>query len=286
MNYSPKPFTAYSFFYSASLAYYNVVLYLYSIAIQIASLAGHTKARLRHNGQRDWQRQLREFTDSFDAPMPPFIWVHCASVGEFEQGRPVIEALRHHYPYCRIVLTFYSPSGYELRKNYALADYIAYLPLDTAANARFFIENVQPQMVFFIKYEYWYHYLSELHKRQIPTYLVSAIFRPEQVFFKPWGILFKPLLSVFRQIFVQDERSKQLLQSLDVHRVSVTGDTRFDRVSKNAQHKQNLPVAEHFSANKTVIVAGSTWPPDEKCLMELLPLISGKTWAWSLCRTR
>jgi len=193
------------------------------------------------------------------------VWVHCASLGEFEQGRPILEALRRQYPGIKILLTFFSPSGYEVRKNYEGADYVCYLPMDSKANARKFIDIVQPDLVIWVKYEYWYHFLTTLKKRKVPTLLVSGIFRKDQPFFKWYGLLHQYILESFTHLFVQTEASKDLLSPIGFSaNVTVNGDTRFDRVADIVDHFRPLPVIDAFCGNHTTIVAGSTWPEDEE----------------------
>ncbi|WP_254244222.1 3-deoxy-D-manno-octulosonic acid transferase [Hymenobacter sp. BRD128] len=202
----------------------------------------------------------------------PRLWVHCASLGEFEQGRPLIEGLRRQYPGHKIVLTFFSPSGYEVRKSWPGADYVFYLPLDTAENARAFVAAVQPRLAVFVKYEFWYYFLRELQQQYIPAVAVAAIFRPSQVFFKPWGGFFREILSQLSYIFTQNEASAKLLRGLGLARVSVAGDTRFDTVAATAlAPARPLPLAEAFVADGApVLVAGSTWPEDLPALAPLL----------------
>ena len=195
----------------------------------------------------------------------PLIWMHCASLGEFEQGRPVIEALKEKHPTCRILLTFFSPSGYEIRKDYSGADYVFYLPMDSKKNAKKFIDIVQPDLVIWVKYEYWYHYLTTLKKRNIPTLLVSGIFRPDQPFFKWYGRLHQYMLECFSHLFVQTPGSKELLEGIGFKsKVTVNGDTRFDRVADIVHKFTPIPVVEAWVGNHTTIVAGSTWPEDEE----------------------
>lgn len=244
------------------------------------ALLGHSKAKLWCEGRHNWQQQLLDFANSeTSSKNNPRIWIHCASVGEFEQGRPIIEHFRRQSPKCCIILTFYSPSGYLLRKNYAYADLVTYLPLDTAHNAAFFIKTLRPTLAIFVKYEYWYYFLTTLHNQNIPTYLISAIFRPQQIFFKVWGGFFRNLLHKFTKIFVQDSPSEILLQSIGIKHVLVAGDTRFDRVYENAQQKHDLPIIAQFCADKKVIIAGSTWPPDEALLADFLSRTTDNTWA-------
>ncbi|WP_207424672.1 3-deoxy-D-manno-octulosonic acid transferase [Desertivirga brevis] len=198
------------------------------------------------------------------------IWFHFASLGEFEQGRPVLEEMRKIYPDKKILITFFSPSGYELRKNYAGADYIFYLPMDTASNARRFLKLVNPEIVIFTKYEFWYHYFRQLHQSNVPLYLISGIFRPNQPFFKWYGSFNRKILSFVSHFFVQDEGSKELLKAIGITNVTVSGDTRFDRVAENAAAPKRFELVERFCYNSKVFVGGSTWPPDEKLLAELV----------------
>lgn len=199
------------------------------------------------------------------------VWIHASSVGEFEQARPIIERIRGGSPNKKILLTFFSPSGYELRKNYQLVDWVFYLPFDFPKNSRRFIEIVNPSMAIFIKYDFWYYYLTALKRKNIPTYIVSAIFRKGQIFFKRCGAAsYRELLECFTTIFVQNEESKDLLSTIGINRVEVVGDTRFDRVYKVAQEAKDVPLVEEFLNGKRSIVAGSTWREDELKLKSLL----------------
>lgn len=199
------------------------------------------------------------------------IWVHCASLGEFEQGRPILEKLKQTYPDYPIVLTFFSPSGYEIRKNYTGADYIFYLPIDTQKNAAKFIQEVNPALVVWVKYEYWFHYLNELKKQSIPVLLVSAIFRQSQPFFKSNNKFWKSILSCFAQIFVQDEASEKLLSGIGIiQNLTISGDTRFDRVLEIASKKSAIQEIENFIEKQQVLIAGSTWLQDEKLLAKYM----------------
>ena len=202
----------------------------------------------------------------------PRVWFHCASLGEFEQGRPLLEAYRRAHPGTKLVLTFFSPSGYEIRKDWPGADYVFYLPLDTRANARAFLDAVQPRLAVFVKYEFWYHFLNEAHRRRIPAVVVSAIFRPDQVFFKPWGGFFRRILTRFAHIFTQNEASAALLRTAGLTRVSVAGDTRFDTVvATAAAAARSLPLVDAFVADGApVLVVGSSWPEDLPILRPLL----------------
>jgi 3-deoxy-D-manno-octulosonic-acid transferase len=237
-------------------------VHLYFLFIRIAALFGHKKARALVRGQKSaFSSQLSDFCQC--------IWIHAASVGEFEQARPLIERLRLEQPKKKIVVTFFSPSGYEARKNYEQADSVLYLPFATRRNARKFIEALQPSMAVFVKYEFWPAYIRELKKRNIPTYSISAIFRPEQIFFRFWGKRHLRVLKSFTKIFVQDEASRQLLEKHGVSHVSVTGDTRFDRVSEVQRDDvtKDLRSFMRFTEGcERVIVAGSTWPEDEVLL--------------------
>ncbi|MDB5029547.1 glycosyltransferase N-terminal domain-containing protein [Mucilaginibacter sp.] len=198
------------------------------------------------------------------------IWFHFASLGEFEQGRPVLEKFRSLYPQSKIVITFFSPSGYEIRKSTPLADAVYYLPLDTAQNAQDFIKAINPKLAIFTKYEYWYHYFNELNTRGVPLYIISGIFRPNQVFFKWYGGLHRKILGFVRYFFVQDEQSIQLLASINITNATVSGDTRFDRVWANAQEAKQLPVISEFKNNQKLFIAGSTWPADEQLVATLV----------------
>ena len=194
------------------------------------------------------------------------IWMHCASLGEFEQGRPLLEKLKNIYTDYSLVLTFFSPSGYEVKKNCREADYIFYLPMDSKKNAANFLNTVQPALIIFIKYDYWYYYLKEAHTRKIPLLLASGIFLPNFSFFKWYGKMRREMLTFFTHLFVQTESSKQLLQSINITNVSVSGDTRFDRVLQVASEEKDFPEIIHFINNKKTIVAGSTWLDDDEAL--------------------
>lgn len=242
---------------------YNLGIRIYQILVAVVSLF-NKKAKLFRDGRKGWEKRLRESIKENDR----VVWFHCASLGEFEQGRPVIEAFRVKYPDIKILLTFFSPSGYEIRKNYQGADYIFYLPLDTYWNSKKFIDIVNPVATIFVKYEFWYFYLNGLKKRGVPTYVISAIFRPEQAFFKWYGGWYRKFLANFKHLFVQNESSKELLASIGVTNVTVAGDTRFDRVIANAQAAKVVPLIEQFVGDSKVMVAGSTWPKDEEIIVE------------------
>jgi len=241
------------------LLLYNIGIRLYFFAIWLASFF-NKKAKLWINGRKNYG-----FIRNIDS-----IWFHFASLGEFEQGRPVLEELRSLYPDNKIIITFFSPSGYEVRKNTPLADAVYYLPLDTATNARKFIDAIQPKLAVFTKYEYWYHFFDEMHSRNIPLYIISGIFRPDQVFFKWYGSLHRKMLGFVKYFFVQNERSKQLLNGIGVNNVAISGDTRFDRVWQNAQHPNLLPLIAEFKNGHKLFIAGSTWPHDEKLVAALV----------------
>lgn len=205
---------------------------------------------------------------------PQIIWMHCASLGEFEQGRPVLEQLRTAYPRHKILLTFFSPSGYEIRKDYKGADLVCYLPPDGARNAKRFMQLVKPALVIFVKYEFWYYYLKQVKQDGVPLLLIAALFRENSAFFRWYGTLQRKMLSFFDHIFVQDVRSRDLLATIKIQNVSVSGDTRFDRVTQIAENSGPIPLIESFTHAHPVIVAGSTWPPDEVMLARVLKLIN------------
>lgn len=238
---------------------------LYKAAVSLAArVGGNRKAGL-------WLEGRKNIWPGLTAAMEgdhPVVWIHAASLGEFEQGRPVLEAIRAQYPGYRILLTFFSPSGYEVRKDYPGADYVCYLPLDTPQNARRFLDIVQPQLAIFIKYEFWYHFLTTLKARDIPVLLISGIFRQDQVFFKSYGRLFRGLLEGMDHLFVQDESSLSLLRGIGIRQASIAGDTRFDRVWALRANPVRYPNVRRFLHTDNVLVAGSTWEDDEKLLAE------------------
>ena len=250
---------------------YNLIIYIYQLGVIIASLFNE-KVRKMWRGEREAIRILKEKVD----PNAQYVWFHAASLGEFEQGRPLMEQLRQDHPEYKILLTFFSPSGYEVRKNYAGADIICYLPLDTITNARRFLRTIRPVMAFFIKYEFWYNYLHILKHRGVPVYSVSSIFRPGQIFFRWYGRQYSHVLKCFTHFFVQNEISKELLGTIGITNVSIVGDTRFDRVLQIKAAAKQLPIVEAFLSQPKsgaaesgsaeapkVFVAGSSWPPDE-----------------------
>lgn len=238
---------------------YNLIIYLYLLGVAVYSRFNE-KVRKMWRGEREAFKILREKVD----PNAKYVWFHAASLGEFEQGRPLMEQLRQDHPEYKILLTFFSPSGYEVRKNYEGADIITYLPLDTITNARRFLRTVRPVMAFFIKYEFWYNYLHILKHRNIPVYSVSSIFRPDQVFFKWYGRQYGRVLNCFTHFFVQNTISKELLAKIGITNVTIVGDTRFDRVLQIKEAARQLPVVETFKQDYKVFVAGSSWPPDEE----------------------
>lgn len=242
---------------------YLLGIRIFQLLVNVASLF-NPKAKSWLKGRKNIFSQLSKSIHIEDK----IVWFHCASLGEFEQGRPVIESFKERYPGYKILLTFYSPSGYEIRKYYEHADFVYYLPLDTPGNAKRFLNIVNPKYVFFIKYEFWYFFLREIERRKIPLFLVSGIFRKNQRFFKPNGIKSRKMLRWFTHFFVQNEESKQLLHSIKIHNVLVTGDTRFDRVYAITQQSKALPLIEMFAENNFVLVAGSTWKPDEEMLIQ------------------
>lgn len=247
---------------------YNIGIYLYQLAIFVASFF-NAKAKKLRVGQAEAFAVLKQKIE----PNTRYVWFHAASLGEFEQGRPVIEQLKKQQPDTKIILTFFSPSGFEIRKNYALADIVSYLPLDTASSAKRFVEMLNPSKAIFIKYEFWPNYLQALKAAGIPVYSISAIFRPGQIFFRWYGQWYKTLLQGIDHIFVQDKASLDLLKTNGIENVTVAGDTRFDRVADLAAQAKNIPLVEAFvkDADK-VIVAGSSWPKDEELLVRYLQL--------------
>ena len=248
------------------------MLFLYNLVVILASqllkLVAHfsPKMKLFVDGRKSVFQTLSDKIQSSDKT----IWFHAASLGEYEQGLPVIEAIKKQFPNHKIVVTFFSPSGYEVRKNNTVADVTVYLPLDTISNAKQFISLVHPEMAFFIKYEYWPNYLNELKKQQIKTYLISGILRENQAFFKWYGGFYRNALKTFDYFFVQNESSKTLLQSIGFNNVKVSGDTRFDRVVSILERDNSLDFIEQFKNNKTTIVIGSSWPKDEALLVNYI----------------
>ncbi len=244
---------------------YNIAIFLYGWIIRLAALKNR-KAQYWVRGRKGLFDQLQQ-TIRHDAPI---VWIHAASLGEFEQGRPIIEAIRKNHPSYQILLTFFSPSGYEIRKNYEGADYIYYLPLDTPQNARRFLDIVQPEIAIFVKYEFWLNLLASLRRRKIRTYVVSAIFRRNSIFFRFYGGMWRKALETFEVMFVQNNESKQLLGALGFDNVLIAGDTRFDRVAAIAAQAKRIPLIERFKENHPLFIAGSTWGPDEELIIRLM----------------
>lgn len=242
---------------------YTLGIRIIYILIAIASIF-NSKARFWIKGRKNLFKRLKAEINNNEK----LAWFHCASLGEFEQGRPVIEKFKSRFPHYKILLTFYSPSGYEIRKNYEKADYIYYLPIDTPGNAKQFLEITNPNIVFFIKYEFWYHFLKEINQRDIKLYLVSGIFRPEQRFFKKHARKYREMLHFFTHLFVQNQESKELLNSINFNNVTIAGDTRFDRVYEITQNAKKLNLLEKFKQDKLTLIAGSTWKPDEEIIVE------------------
>lgn len=265
---------------------YNILMHLYELAVFIYSFFSG-KVRKMWKGERRAVRELREKVD----PDAEYIWFHAASLGEFEQGRPLIEQIKHDYPQYKILLTFFSPSGYEVRKNYEGADIITYLPIDTVINARRFLRSIRPVMAFFIKYEFWYNYLHILRHRNVPVYSVSSIFRSSQIFFQWYGREYTHVLRCFTRFYVQNDESRRLLNKIGIDDVEVVGDTRFDRVMQIKDASRQLPIVDAFVGignqesvgagrgernevagdgrkKPNVFVAGSSWPPDEEIFID------------------
>ena len=251
---------------------YSLGIYLYALLVRLVATLGHRKARAMVRGQHDTWRILREKID----PTARYVWFHAASLGEFEQGLPLIERLRREQPSRKILLTFFSPSGYEVRKDYKGADVVCYLPFDSPTAARRFIKWARPEMAFFIKYEFWRNYIDILSKKSIPVYSVSSIFRPGQIFFRWYGRKYARCLRRITHFFVQNERSVELLRTIGVQdNVTIVGDTRFDRVIDIRNNARPLPLVEQFTRAKEdsntapfVLVAGSSWQPDEDILLD------------------
>ena len=248
------------------------MFFIYSILVGLAELILHVvakfspKMRLFVDGRKDVEAILAQKISANDKT----IWFHAASLGEYEQGLPVMLKMKENYPTHKIVLSFFSPSGYEVRKNNAVADVTVYLPLDTKSNANRFLDLVHPEIIFFIKYEFWPNYLNSIHQRKIPTYLISGIFREDQPFFKWYGGFYRKALFAFTHFFVQNDKSKTLLASLGFSNVTVSGDTRFDRVVQILDQDNTLKFIEEFKDDKMTIVVGSSWPADEKLLVNYI----------------
>lgn len=246
------------------ILFYQISIFFYFLAIKIAALF-NPKAKLWLDGRKNIFEKLKEIN-----PNENIYWFHCASLGELEQAKPVIELLKEKDSTIKILITIFSPSGYGFAKKYEKADYVFYLPLDTPSNATNFIKIVKPKKVFFVKYEFWYNYLFQLKNSDIPTYLISGVFRTNQLFFKWYGGTHKKMLSFFTYFFVQNENSKTLLNNLGYKNVSITGDTRLDRVYENSLNPEKPTLIKKFTANKKVIILGSSWANEEKILSEFI----------------
>lgn len=246
---------------------YNILIHLTSFGLSVVALF-NKKMQLFVHGRKDVFETLQQKISLTDET----IWFHCASLGEFEQGVPIMEALRRLKPNHKIVISFFSPSGYEIKKNTPLADVVVYLPLDTPLNAKKFIASINPTIAFFVKYEFWPNYLFELQHKSIPTFLVSGVFRANQIFFKNYGSFMRKALTAFDHFFVQDQNSEILLKKIGFSNITVSGDTRFDRVSHQIEMNNTLKFAKDFKQNSICIVCGSTWPEDEAVLLDYINL--------------
>lgn len=246
---------------------YDAGICLYTLLIAIVSLK-NKKAQFWIQGRKGLFEHIEKSLDR----NKKYVWFHFASLGEFEQGRPVVEKLKSDHPSSPIVITFFSPSGYEIRKNYPLADHVFYLPIDTRRNAKKLIQLLNPKIAVFTKYEYWYHYFEALHENKTPLFIISGIFRKEQAFFKWYGVLHRKMLGWVSHLFVQNEESKLLLNKIGVKNVIISGDTRFDRVDFNAKNPVKIDKIEEFCTNKDVFIAGSSWQEDEKLVVALINL--------------
>jgi 3-deoxy-D-manno-octulosonic-acid transferase len=250
---------------------YNTGIFIFSFLAYLLSPFS-SKASLWVKGRKNWAGKISEKIKPGDRT----VWMHCASLGEFEQGRTVIEAIVNERPELKIVLTFFSPSGYEIRKNYAHADCISYLPADSPGNASEFIRLINPEFVIFVKYEFWNNYISTLCRNNIPIYLISAIFRPDQHFFKWYGSFFRSMLEKFERIFVQDQRSLDLLSGIGMKNISLAGDTRFDRVVQIAGTARDIRQLEQFRGDEKLFLAGSSWKPDEEIIAQYINKFPGR----------
>lgn len=244
---------------------YNIGIYTLYLLTLIASHF-NPKAKLWLKGRKGQLKKMKAIFSGFDQ----VVWVHCASLGEFEQGRPLIEEIKSRFPHKKILLTFYSPSGYEVQKNYSKADFVSYLPLDTRFNIKKLIKYAKPEMVFFIKYEYWYNVLSVLNKKGIPVYFVSTIFREDQLFFKWYGKWYREMLKKANHFFLQNESSAKLLDTINISDYSINGDTRFDRVANILKNVKPLKIVEEFINSTPVIIAGSTWKSEEALVRQFV----------------
>ena len=242
---------------------YNIVIKAYFLLVLLFSIFNQ-KAKFWISGRKKWQEKYKV------KPTTSKVWFHFASLGEFEQGKPLLQYFKNNYPAKEIIITFYSPSGYEVRKNTNLADYILYLPLDTPKNAKEFLDIFKPEIAFFNKYEYWYHFFKETRNQQIPLYITSAIFREKQIFFKFYGGFFREILSCVTHFYLQDQNSAQLLKSIGFNNYTITGDTRFDSVSQIAKNKKDFPEILKFKQENNLFIGGSTWPEDEELIAKFI----------------
>lgn len=250
---------------------YNFGIFLYSLVVRLVA-PFNPKAKLFVRGRQQTFSELQQQIDS----SKKHVWFHFASLGEFEQGRPVLEKIKHIHPEKQIIVTFFSPSGYEIRKNYQLAAGVFYLPLDTRKNAERFIDAINPELAIFTKYEFWHHYFQTLKNRQIPLFLISGIFRPDQIFFKIYGGFYRNILKNVTQFFVQNQESVKLLHSIGITQARIAGDTRFDRVFQSAEHPFTIQEVADFCTGHQVFLGGSTWPPDE----QLIAVLAGENPDW------
>lgn len=248
------------------ILFYNLGLFVFSVILKVASVF-HPKARAFVTGRKNVFNELDQFSKMAQTPV---VWIHCASLGEFEQGRPVIEAIKQEFPEHRIVLSFFSPSGFEVRKGYRLVDLVCYLPLDTASNAKRFITLLHPVLAIFVKYEFWYHYTHELKRKHVPLISVSSIFRSDQMFFSGLGGFSRKILTSFTRFFVQNQESVKLLQSIGIDQAVVTGDTRFDRVNQIVHQGKEVGIAKRFKDGERVMIVGSAWPEDMEVLIPFI----------------
>lgn len=248
---------------------YTFVIVVYGWAIRVAALF-NPKARQWAEGRKDWKAHLQRALKMNVHTGAPAIWMHVSSLGEFEQGRPVIEAIRNQFPEKKIMLTFFSPSGYAIRKNYDQVHHVCYLPDDTPENARVFLDIVQPELVLFVKYDFWFNYLIEIQKRKIPLVYFSVIFRIDHYFFKSYGAWARKILLGTTRFFVQNEESARLLKGIGYQNVTIAGDTRFDRVAELARQPKPMPLIEKFCGDRLVFVAGSSWEPDEAVFLPVV----------------
>ena len=244
---------------------YQISLFFYSLLVKIASLFNH-KAKLWVKGRKNTFAYLKTHL----SPDDEICWFHCASLGEFEQGKPLMEKIKQTHPHKKILVTFFSPSGYEYRKNSPLADFVCYLPNDNAKNARKFIRLVRPKQAYFVKYEFWYFYLKELYNTNIPTYLIAGVFRPNQPFFKWYGAFHKQMLGFFTHFFLQNKASEELLQGIGFTNTTTSGDTRIDQVFDNSQSPKQLSLIERFTQNNPTIILGSSWEKEEEIISEYI----------------